>query len=178
MRRMRTREAPRDNMNQQFVDNKLLKADAGFQLIARETEPVMNEAQRAANASSDAEEALRQSQATRVLLDRGASELTRRPWVDERQPPSAGDLVRHVLWRANGSGSGEPVDALDVRAGLALISAARDEMDGLESALLFLARAEGLTWQQIAQSLGLRSAQAAQQRLDRLSGRPETGVPG
>lgn len=58
------------------------------------------------------------------------------------------------------------------------MSSARGELDGLESALLFLARAEGLTWQQIAQSIGLRSAQAAQQRLDRLSGRAETCVAG
>jgi hypothetical protein len=116
----------------------------------------------------DAAEAQRQSQATRMLLDRGASELPPRPWLGERQ----------VLWRANGTGRGEPVDGLDVRAALTLVSAARAEMDGLETALLFLARAEGLTWPRIAQSLGLRSAQAAQQRLDRLSGRPETGAVG
>lgn len=138
----------------------------------------MNEDDAAARASSDAGDALRQSQAARRLLTKGASELPRQPWADERQPPSAAELVRHVLWRANGGGRGEPVDALDVRAGLALISAAREEMNALESALLFLARSEGLTWQEIAQSLGLRSAQAAQQRLDRLSGRAETGVAG
>jgi len=126
----------------------------------------------------DAAEAQRQSQATRMLLDRGASELPPRPWLGERQPPSAGDLIQHVLWRANGTDRGEPVDGLDVRAALTLVSAARAETDGLETALLFLARAEGLTWPQIAQSLGLRSAQAAQQRLDRLSGRPDTGLVG
>lgn len=70
------------------------------------------------------------------------------------------------------------MDAVDVWAGLTLLSAAREEMDALESALVFLARAERLTWQQIAQSLGLRSAQAAQQRLDRLPGRQDTGVAG
>ena len=64
---------------------------------------------------------------------------------------------------------------MDLRAGLALISAARAETDGLETALLFLARAEGLTWPQISQSLGLRSAQAAQQRLDRLAGKSSEG---
>ena len=138
----------------------------------------MNETDGAGVGSDDAAEALRQSQAARILLDRGASELPPRPWLGERQPPSAGDLVQHVLWRANGTGRGESVDGLDVRAGLTLMSVARAEMDGLETALLFLARAEGLTWAQIAQSLGLRSAQAAQQRLDRLSGRPETGAVG
>ena len=138
----------------------------------------MNETDGAGGGSSDAAEAHRQSQATRMLLDRGASDLPPRPWLGERQPPSASDLIQHVLWRANGTGRGETVDGLDLRAGLSLISAARAEMDGLETALLFLARAEGLTWAQIAQSLGLRSAQAAQQRLDRLSGRPDTGVVG
>lgn len=67
------------------------------------------------------------------------------------------------------------MDALDVRAALALVSAARAELDGLETALLFLARAEGLTWPEISQSLGLRSPQAAQQRLDRLTARPSAG---
>jgi hypothetical protein len=113
-----------------------------------------------------------------MLLDRGASELPPRPWSGGQQPPSATDLIQHVLWRANGVGRGEAVDALDLRAGLSLISAARAEMDGLETALLFLARAEGLTWLQITESLGLRSAQAAQQRLDRLSGRPDPGGAG
>ena len=126
----------------------------------------------------DAAEALRQSQAARILLDRGASDLPPRPWLGERQPPSAIDLLQHVLWRSSGTGGGEAVDGLDLRAALTVVSAARAEMDGLETALLFLARAEGLTWAQIAQGLGLRSAQAAQQRLDRLSGRPETGVVG
>ncbi|MEW9872319.1 hypothetical protein [Arthrobacter sp. HS15c] len=125
---------------------------------------------------SDATSATRQAEATRLLLDRGASELPQRPWLHGRQPPSAGDLIQHVLWRANGRGSTAPVDASDMHAALTLISAARAEMDGLETALLFLARAEGLTWPQISHSLGLRSAQAAQQRLDRLSGRPIAAV--
>ncbi|HJV98019.1 MAG TPA: hypothetical protein VJ617_02835 [Arthrobacter sp.] len=127
-------------------------------------------------ATGDTAAATRQAQATRLLMDGGASELPPRPWLHERQPPSASDLIQHVLWRANGTGRGAPVDRLDVQAGLSLISAARAEMDGLETALLFLARAEGLTWPQISHSLGLRSAQAAQQRLDRLSGRPATGT--
>ena len=143
-----------------------------------ERETGLNEVEGDGGGSRDAEEAFRQRQATQILLDRGASGLPPRPWLAERQPPSAIDLIQHVLWRASGSGSGEPATALDVRAGLTLISAARAEMDGLETALLFLARAERLTWPQIAQSLGLRSAQAAQQRLDRLSSRPEAGVAG
>jgi len=128
------------------------------------------------DSTTDAAAAASQAGATRLLLDRGGSELPPRPWLDRRQPPSAADLIQHVVWRANGSGRGAPVDALDVRAGLALISAARAELDGLETALLFLARAEGLTWPQISQSLGLRSPQAAQQRLDRLTAKPAAGM--
>jgi hypothetical protein len=136
----------------------------------------MDEAETAGSGFSDAAVAAQQEQAARILLDRGASKLPPRPWLGEGQPPSAADLIQHVLWRSNGSGRGAPVDALDVGAGLTLLAAARAELDGLETALLFLARAEGLTWPQISQSLGLRSAQAAQQRLDRLTARPAAGL--
>jgi hypothetical protein len=81
-----------------------------------------------------------------------------------------------MLWRANGTGRGLAVDGPDVRAALTLVSAARAELEAQETALLFLARAEGLTWPEIAESLGLRAAKAAQQRLDRLSGRPQSRV--
>jgi hypothetical protein len=136
----------------------------------------MNETPGDRGGSGDAAEALRQSQATKLLMERGASDLPRRPWLVGRQPQPARDLIEHVLWRANGTGRGETVDGPDVRAALTLISAARAELEAQETALLFLARAEGLTWPQIAENLGLRSAQAAQQRLDRLSGRPQSGV--
>lgn len=148
----------------------------GANAAQRGRETPVGEAEVAGGGFRDAQEAGLQSRATQMLLERGASELPARPWLVGRQPPSAVDLIQHVLWRANGSGRGEPVDALDVQAALTLMSAARAEMDGLETALLFLARAEGLTWPQIAQNLGLRSAQAAQQRLDRLSARPQASV--
>ncbi|WOH18677.1 hypothetical protein IRJ34_20370 [Paenarthrobacter sp. GOM3] len=123
---------------------------------------------------TDAEAADLQAQATRLLLDRGGADLPARPWLHKDQPPSAADLIQHVLWRSRRTDAAPEPDALDLRAALALVSAARGEMDAVESALLFLARAEGLTWQHIADSLGLRSAQAAQQRLDRLADRPHT----
>lgn len=131
---------------------------------------------RRSDSLTDAAAAASQAGAVRLLLGRGASDLPPRPWLQGRQPPSAADLIQHVLWRANGSGRGAPVDGSDLRAGLALVSAARAELDGMETALLFLSRAEGLTWPQISQSLGLRSAQAAQQRLDRLITRPKSDV--
>ena len=130
--------------------------------------------------SQDADEAERETRAVRLLMDMGGSDLSPRPWLATGQPPSAMDLIQHVLWRSRGSGQAAdanpvPVEASDLRAALALVAAARGEMDAVETALLFLARAEGLTWPQIAESLGLRSAQAAQQRLDRLSDRPNPG---
>lgn len=130
--------------------------------------------------SEDADEAERETSAVRLLIVRGGSDLSHRPWLAPGQPPSAMDLIQHVLWRSRGAGQGPhtnptPVEAADLRAALALVAAARGEMDAVETALLFLARAEGLTWPQIAESLGLRSAQAAQQRLDRLSDRPNPG---
>jgi hypothetical protein len=58
-----------------------------------------------------------------------------------------------------------------VLAGLALVSAARAEVDQSEAALLFTARAHGLSWPRISRALGLGSAQAAQQRWGRVAGR-------
>ncbi|MFE4196046.1 hypothetical protein ACFRJ9_09295 [Paenarthrobacter sp. NPDC056912] len=130
----------------------------------------------ATTGTHDAAAADLQSQAIRLLQDRGASDLPARPWLHEQQPPTAMDLIQHVLWRSRGQDNVPAPDALDLRAALTLVSAARAEMDAVETALLFLARAEGLTWPHIAESLGLRSAQAAQQRLDRLSDRPHTAA--
>jgi hypothetical protein len=127
-----------------------------------------------ATPSRDADAAHLESEATRLLMDRGGSDLTHRPWLHERQPPSAIDLIQHLLWRSRAHDKGDAPNAEDLRAALTLMPAARGEMDAVETALIFLARSEGLTWAQIAESLGLRSAQAAQQRLDRLSDRPHT----
>jgi hypothetical protein len=46
-------------------------------------------------------------------------------------------------------------------------------VDQIEAALLFPARAEGLSWARVAQALGLGSPQAAQQRFDRVTSRAE-----
>ncbi|MFK4641180.1 hypothetical protein ABIA52_004069 [Paenarthrobacter histidinolovorans] len=130
----------------------------------------------AATPPRDREDAELQTHATRRLLERGAAALPQRPWLHEKQPPTAMDLIQHVLWRSRSQEGNPTADSADLRAALTLVPAARGEMDAVETALLFLARAEGLTWQQIAESLGLRSAQAAQQRLDRLSDRPQTAA--
>ncbi|MFI5915104.1 DNA-binding protein [Dactylosporangium sp. NPDC051541] len=104
------------------------------------------------------------------LTERGGDDLPRLPWLAPGQPHNAVTLIRQALWRAN-----TDRDALelpdDLLAALTLLAAARAELDQLEAGLLFVARAEGLTWNQIAEPLGLRTAQAAQQRHERVLGR-------
>lgn len=103
----------------------------------------------------------------RVLEQVGAAELTPRPWQLEGQRVSDAELVRIAARKA-----GSPNVATEiVAAGLGLLASARDELDQIEAGLLFAARAEGMTFQQIAGALGLGSGQAAQQRMARLVGR-------
>lgn len=114
-------------------------------------------------------QAAREADARRRLLDGGASSLPRAPWLRDGQPPSAADLIHFALWRANGGDADEHT----VLAGLALMAAARAEVDQLEAALLFIVRSRGLSWPQISRAMGLASAQAAQQRFGRVTGRVE-----
>lgn len=100
----------------------------------------------------------------------GAADLAPRPWQQPGQPPSDTDLVRFAAWRAVDT----DVDPDILRSGLRLLDSARAELDQIEAALLFAARSQGMTYQGVAQALGLGSGQAAQQRmrrvLDRLDG--------
>ena len=118
----------------------------------------------------DQQEAAGESAARQRLLDAGASSLPRAPWLHRSQPPSSGDLVRFAVWRGQDNEMGDA----DVMAALTLLPAARAEMEQLETALLFLARAQGLSWGRISRAMGLGSAQAALQRFDRLSERVES----
>ncbi|SNS69613.1 hypothetical protein SAMN05421812_101449 [Asanoa hainanensis] len=104
------------------------------------------------------------------LTERGGKDLPRLPWLADGQPQDAFTLIRQALWRANTDrGALElPDDLLDA---IALLASARAELDQLEAGLLFVARAEGLTWAQIAPALALRTAQAAQQRHERVLAR-------
>ncbi|MBV9384302.1 MAG: DNA-binding protein [Streptosporangiaceae bacterium] len=120
----------------------------------------------------DREQAAREADARARLLGAGASSLPRPPWLARRQPPSAADLIRFALWRSHAGGTGEE----DLLAALALLPAARAELDQIETALLFTARAEGLSWSRISRAMGLGSPQAAQQRFGRVTGR--AGDPG
>ncbi|SHN67303.1 hypothetical protein SAMN05660350_01506 [Geodermatophilus obscurus] len=112
-------------------------------------------------------QAAAESAARTRLLSAGGADLPRAPWLRGGQPPSAVDLVHLALWRAR-SGSADDEDLL---AALALLPAARAELDQLEAALLFAARSHGLPWRQVSQGMGLASPQAAQQRFDRVTGR-------
>ena len=120
--------------------------------------------------SPDQERAAREDDARRHLTDAGAAELPRAPWLHRSQPLSSVDLVRYAVWR----GQSGTVTADDVEAALTLLAAARTEVEQLETATVFLARAEGMSWSRIARASGLGSAQAALQRFDRLAARTES----
>ncbi len=114
---------------------------------------------------TDRVEAQRQHEARDHIVAVGARELAARPWLPAPAPPSAVDLVQYALWR---SADLEP-DA--IVSALALLPAARVEVDGLEDGLLFTARSVGLTWAQIADAMGFNSPQACQQHYNRLTSR-------
>lgn len=120
--------------------------------------------------------AAREAAARGQLLRSGASSLPRPPWLHEQQPPAAADLIRFALWRANAGGHDANAGGIGeegVLAALALLTAARAELDQTEAALLFTARARGLSWPRISRAMGLGSPQAAQQRFDRVAGRAQ-----
>lgn len=121
--------------------------------------------QAAERARRDREAGDREQAARARWLALGASELTARPWQPASVPPSAVDLVRYAVWRS------AEVTGDDLAAALALAGAARAEVAATEVGLLFAARAEGLTWAQIAAAMGFNSAQACQQHFDRLVAR-------
>jgi hypothetical protein len=117
--------------------------------------------------AADQEQAAREAAARRQLLAAGAASLPRAPWLADPQPPAAADLIRFALWRSQHGHLSEN----DLLAALALLPAARAEADQIEAALLFTARAQSLPWARISQAMGLGSAQAAQQRFGRVTGR-------
>jgi hypothetical protein len=102
-----------------------------------------------------------------IVADAGAARLDRRPWQHPAQPASDADLVRFAAWAARRPDA----DPELLAAGLRLLASARAEFDQIEAGLLFAARSAGMTWPRIADALGLGSAQAAQQRLDRVLAR-------
>lgn len=125
--------------------------------------------------NSDQAHAAELDRARAVVNEAGASQLGRRPWQGHGQPAADSDLVRFAVWAGRDARTAEP-DVIE--AGLKLLASARAELDQVEAGLLFAARGSGLTWPRIASALGLGSAQAAQQRFDRVLTRVsrETGA--
>src|SRR5919198_3125343 len=116
-------------------------------------------------ARADQVRAQRQREARERLLERGADALPARPWRPAPMPMSSVDFAQFALWRSAELSVDDLLDAL------ALLPAARAEVDELESGLLFLARSSGLTWAEMAEAMGFSSPQACQQRFNRLAAR-------
>ncbi|WP_067479364.1 DNA-binding protein [Actinomadura hibisca] len=115
------------------------------------------------NQDADLAQARRVQDARERLGRLGADALEPRPWRPAPVPSSAVDLVQFAVWR------GADLAADDVLSALALLPAARGEVEGLESALLFTARSAGPTWAQMADAMGFNSPQACQQHHTRLT---------
>lgn len=120
-------------------------------------------------AHDDHVQARREQDARERLLSLGADALDARPWRPSPAPPSAVDLAQFAVWRW------ADLDPEDILNALALLPAARAEVEGLEAALLFTARSAGLTWAQMAQAMGFKSPQACQQHYTRLAARQDAG---
>lgn len=118
---------------------------------------------------SDQQAALRLDRARKRLLADFTEELAGRPWLGRGLHGTDGDFVRLAAWCARTP----DVDTAVVLAGVSLLGPARAELDQIEAALLFTARAAGVTWSDVAAALGLGSAQAAQQRFNRVVTRTE-----
>ncbi|GAA1489342.1 DNA-binding protein [Brachybacterium sacelli] len=110
-------------------------------------------------------QARREQDAREHLLHLGGEALPSPPWRPLREATSAVDLAQLALWRSRDAAPEELLSALT------LMPSARAEVEGLESGLLFIARAAGLTWAQIAEAMGFNSPQACQQHFTRLNAR-------
>jgi hypothetical protein len=106
------------------------------------------------------------------IHERHANDAARRNRGRHPAMISPDEAVRVLVSLAAGSAvvaDGEDaVDLADLTAALTLVPSARAELDQLEASLLIIARAQGMTWQELAFGLGLGSAQAARQRYERL----------
>lgn len=112
-------------------------------------------------------QARREHAAQERILELGADQLDARPWRPSPAPPTAADLTQYALWRAS------DLTPDDLLAALSLVPAAKAEVEGVETGLLFVARSAGLTWAQIAEAMGFRSPQACQQYVNRLTARQD-----
>lgn len=96
--------------------------------------------------------------------------------------PSSGDetclfeyievLGDRLTRRVDAMLAGQPLTDFEQRLS---VLAAREELDQIETGLMFAARAAGMTWSELAEALSLQSRQAAQQRFDRVRTRLDEG---
>lgn len=126
----------------------------------------------------DTAEDRRRERAPRALIElteRHASSSRLRARAVSSAAAQPGEVVRLVELLAAGTASyaadEEQISSADLAAALTLVPHVRAELDETELGLLIMARGRGLTWRQIAEAQGLDSAQAAQQRHDRLTAR-------
>ncbi|WP_432993112.1 DNA-binding protein [Dactylosporangium sp. CA-233914] len=109
------------------------------------------------------------------LTDRHAGSPELRQRHVHADVPAPHEVVRIAAAMAAGSvppAPGEPaLDESDLVAALTLLPDVRAELDATERYLLGTARERGMTWQDIALSLGLGTPQAARQRYERLEAR-------
>lgn len=119
------------------------------------------------NHDADQRQAEQQRAARELLLATGAKDVPARPWRPAPIPLSAVDLTQFAAWRS------EELSDDELLAALALLPAARAEVDEVEAGLLFLARSSGLTWADMADAMGFSSPQACQQRFNRLAARQD-----
>jgi hypothetical protein len=119
--------------------------------------------------------AARTYQALTHLTERHAGTPRRRARQVHPTTPEPHEVVRLIAAMTGGSVPAEPdepeVDGDDLVAALTLLPHTRADLDATEMHLLQAARTRGMTWQDIAFSLGLRTPQAARQRFERLAAR-------
>src|SRR4051794_34996337 len=116
-----------------------------------------------ARPDSAAQRAERTYRALTHLTDRHAGSPGRRARQVHPEMPAPHEVIRLVSGIAGGSivpesGEGE-VDTDDLVAALTLLPSARADLDSTELQLLKVARSRGMTWQDIAFSLGLNTPQ-------------------
>ena len=130
---------------------------------------------------SGAQRAERAYHALTHLTERHAVDAARRERQIHPDIPAPHEVVRLVAGLAGGSirpEAEEPaIDHDDLVAALTLVPDMRADLDSTELLLLTIARRMGMTWQDIAFSLGLNTAQAARQRYERLDARSEGKPP-
>jgi hypothetical protein len=125
-----------------------------------------------------AQRAERTFQALTHLAGRHAGSPERRARQVHPLMPAPHEVVRLVAGLAGGTivaeAGEQAVDRDDLVAALTLLPNVRADLDSTELHLLKTARSSGMTWQEIAFSLGLNTPQAARQRYERLETRSET----